>query len=71
MNFYDNDITTKYIDENIPEEKHINKKKMIGMMILFFIILILLIIGVFFFVFKNKKSNQPELKNIIITTCSI
>ena len=66
MNFYDNDITTKYIDENIPEEKHINKKKMIGMMILFFIILILLIIGVFFFVFKNEKDNQSELKNIIV-----
>lgn len=67
MNYYDNNMTTEYTEEkNIPEDKHTNKKKMIGMMILFFIILIILVLGILFFVFKNKKDDSISLNNITI-----
>jgi len=67
MNYYDNNMTTEYIEEkNIPKEKHTNKKKLISMLILSTIILIILILGILFLMFKNKKNNNINLNNIII-----
>jgi len=67
MNFYDENLTTKYDEEkNIPKKKNINKKKIIILIIISLLVLILLIIGILFFVYKNNKDKEIVLNNIVI-----